>query len=164
MLKKLSIFAFLFATLIGFSSCSSDDDDDNGGSSISGSGALTVNGKTWKPTSAPVIEDDQIVYLGDGHVFYAYIDMYMDELEVGDEVTPDGVTFPTENADYSYVSGEVTVVKISKDGDITLKFDNYTVKYDGKWNSQMTDMRNDDIMGVNTLKMNGTVRFFNPKD
>ena len=39
MLKKLSIFAFLFATLIGFSSCGGDDDEDDvvpaGGSSKS---------------------------------------------------------------------------------------------------------------------------------
>lgn len=45
MLKRLSIFAFLFATLIGFSSCGGDDDDDTLSGSSGGTSSFTINGK-----------------------------------------------------------------------------------------------------------------------
>lgn len=150
----------MLLTVLPLSGCSKDDDD---GLGSNGGSVLTVNGKKWEAVSLPVFDEDGMYFNcttpnGIAHAFIFDEDLTDEDLEKGDDVSPDEVIFPTENAVYRYDDGDVIVTKCSSKS-VTLKFDNYKVKYDGIWESIMGDYRDDDIAGQNYLTMNGTVTF-----
>ena len=158
-IQALATMLFVAAISLGFTSCSSDDDEPGGGSSY---GSLTVNGQKWDVGSTvPNYDESGFYYIGVSksgvmHTIACY--EALTEYEVGDEVPPAYLVLGTENAEYSYEDGEVTVVKKSGKN-ITLKFDNYTVAFTGLLVSALGDGRGPDIANANTLEMNGTVTF-----
>lgn len=150
----------LLVSLIPLIGCSKDDDEIG----ANGGFVLTVNGKKWEAASLPVFDEDGFVFnctTSDrlGHAMIFDEDLTDEDLEKGDDVSPDEVVFPTENAVYRYDDGDVIVTKCSSKS-VTLRFDNYKVRYAGKWESIMEDNRNDDIANEKYLTFNGTVTFY----
>lgn len=157
MLKKLNLITLICVALFSLCSCS---DDDNNGIEIGSYGYLIVNGARWDVgISAPN-------YYSSGYAFFSLKPQHLASFElnddlmtgasVGDDVTAPEVNFGLENALYKHVSGNVEVVKVSGD-DITLKFNDYTIVYQGKFISGLDDGRQADL--VDKLVMSGTVEF-----
>lgn len=158
-IQSLATMLFVAAISLGFTSCSNDDDEPGGDFSNE---SLTVNGQKWDAGSTvPNYDESGFYYIGVSesgvmHTIACYEDLTV--YEVGDEVTPSYLVLGTENAKYSYVDGEVTIVNKSGEN-VTLKFDNYTVAYTGPLVSALGDGRGPDIASTNTLEINGTVTF-----
>ena len=151
----------LLLTIIPLTGCSKDDDEELGSN---GGSVLTVNGKKWETVSLPVFGEEGFFFNcttpnGIGHAMIFDEDLTDEDLEKGDDVSPDEVFFPTENAVYRYDDGDVIVTKCSSKS-VTLSFDNYKVRYAGKYESIMTDDRNEDIADEKYLTFNGTVTFY----
>ena len=161
--KKIlfGLFALgMLLSIIPLTGCSKDDDEelgDHGGS------VLTVNGKKWEAQSLPTFDEEAFLFncaTGKiGHLLCFYEDLTDEDLEKGDDVSPYEVILPTENAKYIYEDGEVIVTKCSAK-EVTLRFDNYKVKYSGKWESILGDNRSEDIIEARYLTINGTVKFY----
>ncbi len=167
MVKKLlgGLITFcMLLTLFPLTGCSKDDDADG----LYGGYVLTVNGKKWDSgITAPNYDEDGFYFYcqspdGHSHTLFFDEDLTDEDLEKDDDVSPDYLVLLSENAKYRYEDGDVIVTKI-KGTNVTLKFDNYKVKYVGKWESLLDDSRNPDIANATTLTINGTVTFiFHP--
>lgn len=151
----------IILSLIPLTGCSKDDED-----GIVLDRVLTVNGKKWDSgIVVPNYDEDGFYFIckssdGHSHTLFFDEDLTNEDLEKGDDVSPSIVVLLSENAEYSYEDGEVIVNKCSSKS-VTLRFNNYKVKYSGKWESIMADNRNDDIIGETYLTINGTVTFYN---
>lgn len=156
MLKKLNLFTLICVTL--FSLCSCSDDEENG-IEIGSYGYLIVNGAKWDVgISAPTYSDAGYVFWSTEHIAGFELEDVMGRASVGDDVSAPIVLFSAENAIYNYESGNVEVVSVdNKHKTKTLKFNDYTVVYSGKFMDFMDDERRDDL--VNRLVINGTVEF-----
>lgn len=158
-MNALLILGLIF-TMIPMAGCSKDDDEELGSN---GGAVLTVNGKKWEAVSLPVFDESGFFFNcttpdRSGHALIFDEDLTDEDLEKGDDVSPDAVVIPTENAVYRYDDGEVIVTKCSSKS-VTLRFDNYKVQYSGMWEDMLGDNRGDDIADAQYLTMNGTVTF-----
>lgn len=159
MIRKFTFLTVLLTLALGFSACGDDNDDDV---SVESFGLLTVNGAKWEiSNSAPNYTESEFFYMGTSpsgniHIIVCFEDLT--DVEVGEDVTPSSIMLGTENAEYSYVDGDVIVKSISG-SEVTLTFNNYVVSYDGVWESLLGDSREPDIKDASTLKIKGTVTF-----
>ena len=151
----MALFAMFALTVV---SCSKDDDAVDGGKY--NNGILTVNGQKWSSGfTIPAYYDDQFIFYSEnGHVLS--FSESLDDVEKGEDVSPDYVLLPSDNAEYKYVDGEIVVVKTDYPKSVTVKFDNYTVKYMGEYISGGGDNRKPDIKDADELVMNGTITFW----
>lgn len=150
----------IILSLLPASGCSKDDDADG----AFGGYTLIVNGKKWDAgITCPVYEGDSFYFIcntpdGQGHALRFVEDLTREDLRVGDDVSPEYLLLPTENAQYQYASGSVIVEKRTQTT-VTLKFDNYKVRYIGDWISNAGDSRSPDIEDAEYLTIKGTVTF-----
>ena len=151
------LFAMFALTVI---SCSKDDNNPGGSN---GEGVLTVNGVKWTSTNLPNYEGDNFHFIGkspSGEYHTVVFNESLEDVEPGEDITPYYVFFPTENADYEYVDGDVIVTKTNYPKSVTVKFDNYTIEYIGKYLSGGGDSRWPDIQDDDRLVIKGTMTFF----
>lgn len=164
-IKRFINIFFMVSVLISglmVTGCSKDEDEEPG---PNGGAVLTVNGNKWEALSLPVYDGDVVFFnceteSGSGHMFYFNENLDNEDLEIGDEIMPEEIIFPSENALYRYASGNIEIKNRSSDS-VTLKFDSYKVKYSGEWASGMPDSRDDDIVDATYLTFNGTITFYN---
>ena len=157
---KIAVVAFMAVFTLSLSSCSKDDDNPDGGGN---SGVIYVNGKKWTSTNLPNYEGENFHFIGkssNGESHVVIFNESLEDVEKGEDITPDYVFFPTENAEYEYEDGDVIVKTTNYPKSVTVKFDNYTVTYKGKYISGMGDNRNPDIEDEDELVFNGTVTFW----
>ena len=166
-MKTKSFLSVLFMlgmmlSLIPMVGCSKDDDGDG----IVLDRVLTVNGKKWDTgLIIPNYDENGFYFIcnssdGYAHTLFFDEDLTDEDIEKGDNVSPEILVLLSENAEYRYEDGEVIVTKCSKKS-VTLRFDNYKVRYSGIWESLLPENREDDIINSQYLLINGTVTFYN---
>ena len=123
---------------------------------------LYINNNVWNiGLSEPSYDDSGFYYVGvspsfETHTLACYVDL--SDVQKMDNVTPEYLLLGMDNAEYICISGKVVVSNISK-YTITLNFDNFKVKYIGKYINGIGDNRGNDIINDDILLINGTVSF-----